>query len=53
MKKKIPIYLKKLINEYPKIISGRKNLEKQHQRIFETIKLINKYINDGANSQNK
>jgi hypothetical protein len=40
MKKKIPIYLSKLIKKYPSILSGRKNIKKNHERIIKTKKLI-------------
>ena len=41
--KKIPIYLKKLIKNYPNIVSGRKNFDNHHKRIEDTLKLIKKY----------
>ena len=40
---KIPIYLLKLIKKYPLILSGRKNVQKNHQRITKTKKLINDF----------
>tara|TARA_B110000014_G_C19878767_1_gene454860 strand:- start:450 stop:596 length:147 start_codon:yes stop_codon:yes gene_type:complete len=40
MKTKIPIYLSKLINKYPSILSGRKNIKESHLRIIKTKKLI-------------
>ena len=40
MKNKIPIYLSKLIKKYPSILSGRKNIKKNHERIIKTKKLI-------------
>tara|TARA_Y100001970_G_C14066822_1_gene767137 strand:+ start:241 stop:387 length:147 start_codon:yes stop_codon:yes gene_type:complete len=36
--------LKLLIKKYPKISSGRKNLDKYHSRILKTLNLINKYF---------
>jgi len=43
MKKKIPIYLSKLIEEYPTLLSGRKKMKENHQRIIKTKKLIRKF----------
>ena len=43
MKYKIPIYLSKLIKKYPLILSGRKNISKNYQRIVKTKKLINDF----------
>jgi len=43
MKKKIPIYLSKLINKYPSILSGRKNVKENHERIIKTKKLIREF----------
>ena len=43
MKTKIPIYLSKLINKYPSILSGRKNIKESHLRIIKTKKLIKKF----------
>ena len=37
---KIPIYLSKLIKQYPLILSGRKNVSKNCLRIVKTKKLI-------------
>ncbi len=39
----MPQYVKKIINENPRIVSGRKNFLEQHKRIINTIKLIKKY----------
>jgi hypothetical protein len=39
----MPKYLKELIKQYPKIISGRKNYEFFEKRILKNLKLINKY----------
>ena len=44
MKKKIPIYLSKIINKYPSILSGRKNIIENHLRIIKTKKLIKEFI---------
>ena len=44
MKTKIPIYLSKIIKKYPAILSGRKNIKENHERIIKTKKLINKFI---------
>ena len=44
MKTKIPIYLSKIINKYPSILSGRKNIKENHERIMRTKQLINKFI---------
>jgi len=43
MKAKIPIYLSKLINQYPSILSGRKNVKENHERIIKTKKLIREF----------
>ena len=39
----IPVYLSKLIKKYPLILSGRKNISKNYQRIVKTKKLINNF----------
>jgi len=39
----IPIYIKKLIEKYPYIKSGRKNFLSYEIRINKTIELIRKY----------
>ena len=44
MKIKIPIYLSKIIKQYPAILSGRKNIKENHERIMKTKQLINKFI---------
>ena len=44
MKKRIPIYLSNLIKKYPSILSGRKNVKKNHERIIKTKELIKKFI---------
>jgi hypothetical protein len=44
MKTKIPIYLYKLIKKYPDILSGRKNVKKNHERIIKTKKLIIEFL---------
>ena len=43
MKEKIPVYLSKLINKYPSILSGRKNVKENHERIIKTKKLIKSF----------
>ncbi len=43
MSKKIPIYLSKIIKKYPSILSGRKNVKENHERIVKTKKLIKKF----------
>ena len=43
MKKKVPIYLSHLIKKYPSILSGRKNIKKNHERIIKTKKLIKEF----------
>ena len=43
MKTKIPIYLSKLIIKYPSILSGRKNVKENHERIIKTKKLIKEF----------
>jgi len=43
MKAKIPIYLSKLISKYPSILSGRKNVKENHERIIKTKKLIKEF----------
>tara|TARA_B100000989_G_C19489002_1_gene448875 strand:+ start:399 stop:551 length:153 start_codon:yes stop_codon:yes gene_type:complete len=42
---KLPKYLKKLIEDHPKITSGRKNFHKHDYRITKTIEIIKKYFN--------
>ena len=44
MKEKIPVYLSKLINKYPSILSGRKNVKENHERIIKTKKLIKEFF---------
>ena len=44
MKFKIPLYLSKLIKKYPSILSGRKNVKENHERIVKTKKLIADFI---------
>tara|TARA_Y100001958_G_C20927354_1_gene339124 strand:- start:36 stop:188 length:153 start_codon:yes stop_codon:yes gene_type:complete len=41
----IPKYLKFLIENHPKITSGRKNFEGHNKRVLKTIKIIKKYFN--------
>ena len=43
MKFKIPVYLSKLIKKYPLILSGRKNVKENHERIMRTKNLIKKF----------
>lgn len=43
MKVRIPIYLAKLINKYPSILSGRKNIKANYERIIKTKELIKKF----------
>ena len=43
MKERIPIYLSKIIKKFPDILSGRKNLKKNHERIIKTKKLIKEF----------
>ena len=45
MKLKVPTYLSKLIFKYPSILSGRKNVQKYHERIIKTKELIKEYKN--------
>ena len=44
MKKKLPVYISELIKKYPDILSGRKNVKKNHERIIKTKELIKKFI---------
>ena len=44
MKTKIPIYLSEIINKYPSILSGRKNIIENHLRIIKTKKLNKEFI---------
>ena len=44
MNTKIPIYLSEIIKKYPSILSGRKNIKENHERVLKTKKLINKFI---------
>ena len=39
-----PKYIIDLTKKYPSIASGRKNFNKQHIRIIETLKIIKKYF---------
>ena len=43
MKFKIPVYLSKLIKKYPSILSGRKNVKDNHERIMKTKNLIKRF----------
>jgi len=43
-KYKIPHYIKILIKENPKIISGRKNFNFYQKRVAKTLYLVKKYI---------
>ena len=43
MKTQIPIYITKLINKYPLILSGRKKIKENHLRIVKTKKLIKEF----------
>ena len=43
MKKIVPIYLSKIIKKHPNILSGRKNVKINHDRIIKTFKLIKNY----------
>ncbi len=45
MKKHFPNYIKKLINNFPDILSGRKNYKKHHERVEKNIYLTKKYKN--------
>ena len=38
-------YIKTIVKDHNKITSGRKNFEKHHRRILETLKLVKKYFN--------
>jgi len=44
-KSSIPRYIEALIKNNPQITSGRKNFDKHHKRILETLKLVKKYFN--------
>tara|TARA_Y100000816_G_C25994045_1_gene519278 strand:- start:364 stop:516 length:153 start_codon:yes stop_codon:yes gene_type:complete len=44
-KNSIPLYIKAIIRENPKVSSGRKNFSGHHKRIIDTIKIIKKYFN--------
>ncbi len=44
MSKKLPIYISKIIKKYPSILSGRKNVKENHERIVKTKKLIADFI---------
>ena len=44
MKNKIPIYISKIINKYPSILSGRKNIKENHLRIIKTKKIIKEFF---------
>ena len=38
-------YIKKFINQYPQITSGRKNYRDHQNRILKNINLVKKFIN--------
>tara|TARA_B100000575_G_scaffold279920_1_gene268816 strand:- start:15066 stop:15221 length:156 start_codon:yes stop_codon:yes gene_type:complete len=44
-----PEYIKKLLESFPKIRSGRKNSTDQHRRIIRTIKLIKEILKKSNN----
>ena len=44
MKKKISLYLEKILKSYPKIASGRKNHAEAEYRVKKNIKLTKKYL---------
>ncbi len=44
-KRKIPRYIEKIIKDYPRIASGRKNFRDHDKRIIKTIELIKNYFN--------
>ena len=41
---KIPEHYKTLIKKYPKIVSGRKNFNKQNLKIQKSLNLIKEYF---------
>ena len=49
---KIPKYLKNLIKDNPKVISGRKNFDKHNYRIIKTIKIIKKFFELKGHNKN-
>ena len=51
MKNKIPKYLNSIINENPKICSGRKNFAEHQYRIEKNIKLIKEYLKKQKKAQ--
>ena len=44
MKTKLPEYLNKIIKKNPSILSGRKNIKKNHERVIKTKKLIREFV---------
>jgi hypothetical protein len=40
----VPLYLKKIIEDFPKLTSGRKSYKEHEVRIQRSIELVNKYI---------
>ena len=44
MKTKLPEYLSKIIKKNPSILSGRKNIKKNHERVIKTKKLIREFM---------
>ena len=43
MKIKFPEYLNKIIKKNPSILSGRKNIKKNHERVIKTKKIIKEF----------
>ena len=43
MKTKLPEYLNKIIKKNPSILSGRKNIKKNHERVIKTKKIIKEF----------
>ena len=40
MSNKLPLYMTKLLKDYPSISSGRKNIRKLHNRVLKTKNLL-------------
>ena len=49
---KIPDYIKNIITDYPKVISGRKNFYNHHTRVIKTIDLIKEYKKNKNKNKN-
>ncbi len=49
----IPPYLKKILEKYPKLKSGRKNYLEQHKRILKNIFIVKEYYKNKKNNNSE